>query len=210
MPPASDDEVLGEALVRRARATLDASVRGRSIGELEAELRREELPEAFRAPRGVFVTLKHHPSGDLRGCIGYPLPVLPLPRALLRATVAASREDPRFPPVRPGELDRLVVEVSALTVPEPLPGPPERRASEVVVGRHGLVVEEGGEQGLLLPQVAPEQGWSAREFLEGTCEKAGLDRDAWRRPSATVLRFTARVFAERTPRGAVERIAEVP
>ena len=61
------------------------------------------------------------------------------------------------------------------------------------VGEHGLVVEEGGRRGLLLPQVATEWGWTAEQFLRQTCVKAGLPPDAWRR-GARLFRFEAEVF----------------
>jgi uncharacterized protein len=165
------------------------------------------LPSEFEEKRGAFVTLKRHPSGDLRGCIGYPLPILPLRLAVARAAVAAATEDPRFPPVASEELPWLTVEVSVLTVPEPVPGSrPADRLAEVTVGRDGLIVEGYGTSGLLLPQVGPEQGWDARELLEGTCEKAGLPPDAWRDPRVRVLRFRADVFAEASPRGEVVQV----
>jgi len=66
---------------------------------------------------------------------------------------------------------------------------------KIEVGRHGLLVSEGHRRGLLLPQVALQWGWDARQFLEQTCLKAGLEKDAWRR-GAQVEAFTAVVFGE--------------
>ncbi|HXW66761.1 MAG TPA: TIGR00296 family protein [Thermoplasmata archaeon] len=174
---------------------------GRRIGD--------RVPPTFREPRGAFVTLKRHPSGELRGCIGYPLPVLPLAAAIGQAAVAAATEDPRFSPVRADELDRLTLEVSVLSVPVPVRGrTPAEIVAAIRVGRDGLIVEGDGTSGLLLPQVAAEMGWSAEELLDGTCEKAGLDPGAWRRPGPLVRSFEAEIFAERTPAGAVERVGE--
>ena len=176
-----------------------------------APFRREPLPGVFDGPRGVFVTLQRFPDEALRGCIGYPLPDLPLRVALPRAAVAAAVEDPRFRPVRPAELPRLVVEVSVLTVPVRIEVPrPEDRVHEVEVGRDGLIVEGFGRSGLLLPQVAPEQGWSAEELLDGTCEKAGLPPAAWRNPAVSVRRFEAEVFRERVPGGEPQEIPSGP
>lgn len=164
--------------------------------------RRAVLPPVFDEPRGVFVTLKRVPSDALRGCIGYPLPVLPLRAGLPRAAVAAATEDPRFVPVRASELPRLAIEVSVLTVPVPVRA---ARASDLVaavkVGRDGLLVERDGASGLLLPQVAVEEGWSAEELLDGTCAKAGLPAGAWRDPRVTVRRFEAEVVREPSPGG---------
>ena len=156
----------------------------------------------FAEPRGVFVTLREYPSDRLRGCIGYVLPVFPLGHALERAAASAALDDPRFRPIRADELSALTVEVSVLTVPEPIPGgDPDAIAAAVRVGRDGLIVESSRRSGLLLPQVAPEQGWSAEEFLAGTCEKAGLPPTAWRSPGVVIRRFQAEVFREGSPEG---------
>ncbi len=187
-----------------ARESLEA---GLASGVRRAPAPRPQLPPEFEEKRGAFVTLKRHPSGDLRGCIGYPLPTLPLRLAVAQAALAAATEDPRFRPVVSAELPRLTVEVSVLTVPEAIPGDrPSDRIAAVRVGRDGLIVEGYGTSGLLLPQVAPEQGWTAEEFLEGTCEKAGLPPDAWRDPRVRVLRFGAEVYAETSPGGPVVRV----
>ncbi|HTW55258.1 MAG TPA: TIGR00296 family protein [Thermoplasmata archaeon] len=191
----------GTTAVRRARAAIAAAVGAPGpAGPVEP------TPAVFREPRGVFVTILRHPSGALRGCIGYPLPVLPLGDAVERAAVAAAIDDPRFRPVRAEELDRLVLDVSILTVPEPIAeNDPARRVAAVEVGRHGLIVEGRGTSGLLLPQVAVEQRWSAEEFLDGTCEKAGLPPGAWRLPGVRLERFEATIFRETAPNGPVVR-----
>lgn len=154
--------------------------------------------------RGVFVTLRRHPSGALRGCIGFPRPLHPLRRAIPEAAWSAANDDPRFPAVAVGELDRLTVEVSILTEPQRLPTAERRRFPEiVVVGRDGLIVEGFGTGGLLLPQVATEQGWDSRELLAGLCEKAGLPSDAWLSPEVRIYRFGAEIAQEQAPGGAV-------
>jgi AmmeMemoRadiSam system protein A len=105
--------------------------------------------------------------------------------------VAAATRDPRFPPLRPDEIDLIVIEVSVLGDRTPIRDP-----REIEVGVHGLAISCRGQRGLLLPQVASESGWSAEEFLGRVCGKAQLPVDAWRAPDATVERFTAQVFAE--------------
>jgi len=191
----------GVAAVRRARAIIAAAVGAPGAGGLAPP-----LPEGFDEPRGVFVTIRRHPSGALRGCIGYPLPRYPLGIAIDRAARSAALGDPRFPSLRPAELAAVTIEVSVLTVPERLAfATPEEAIRSVRVGRDGLIVEAPGASGLLLPQVAPEQGWSAEQLLEGTCEKAGLPPTAWRTPSVQIYRFEAEAFGETTPSGPVER-----
>ena len=214
----SNDE--GSAAVRHARASLELALgpppeRNLSFSTAFGGLTAAKvapppdtrLPPVFREPRGVFVTLRRHPGGALRGCIGFPLPVRPLGDAIHDAAVSAATEDPRFPPVRAADLRTLTVEVSVLTVPEPLRSRPEERVREVKVGRDGLIVDGYGTSGLLLPQVAPEQGWSPQELLEGTCEKAGLPPQCWRDPKVSVRRFEAEVFGEKSPGGPVAREA---
>lgn len=196
----------GREAVRLPRRVLEDALGRRSNADPVEEPGPGTLPSVFDQHRGAFVTLKRHPSGELRGCIGYPLPVLPLRSALARAAVAAAVEDPRFPPVDVLELPFLAIEVSVLTVPVPVRS---ARTGELLaairVGRDGLIVDGFGASGLLLPQVAREQGWSAEDFLDGTCEKAGLPAGAWRDPRVTVRRFEAEVFRERSPGGEVVR-----
>jgi uncharacterized protein len=199
----SDED--GTRAVRLARESLNASL-GPEARALPRELQSRELPPVFQEPRGVFVTLRRHPSGELRGCIGFPLPVHPLGRAIREAAVSAATEDPRFPAVRGAELPTLAVEVSVLTVPQSVRShEPAELIREIEVGRDGLLVDGFGTSGLLLPQVAPEQGWSSEELLEGTCEKAGLPPQAWRDPRVRIRRFEAEVFEEQYPAGPVVR-----
>jgi len=196
----------GVAAVRLARRAIEGAVGPHPDLTTDEAVDAERLPPVFDEPRGVFVTLKRYPGDALRGCIGYPLPVLPLRSALVRAAVSAAVEDYRFRPVRAADLGHLTVEVSVLTVPVPLRfTTPEEAVRAVTVGRDGLIVEGLGSSGLLLPQVAPEQGWTAEELLEGTCEKAGLPIRAWRDPRVKVRRFEAEIFREVQPRGEVVR-----
>jgi len=164
-------------------------------GVVEAELGMRECvapPQgrAWQTPLGVFVTLKTD-SGHLRGCIGYPMPVLPLGEAMARAARAAAFQDPRFSPVGAEEWKRISIEVSLLSGPVPL-----RDHTDLEVGRHGLMLRHPRGQGLLLPQVAVEQGWGPAEFLDQVCLKAGLTPGAWRDSGAVVEIFEARVVRE--------------
>jgi AmmeMemoRadiSam system protein A len=160
---------------------------------IEARVRREPAPApdrggALESSRGAFVTI--HCRGDLRGCLGRLDPDEPLAATVAHLAASVSDSDPRFEPIRPGELDDLDIEISVLT--------PEREVASIAdieVGRHGLIVEQGGRRGLLLPQVATEYGWDADAFVTHTCLKAGLPADAWRH-GARILVFEAQVFGE--------------
>ena len=193
----------GRIAVRLARDTLESHVRG-------AQHKPEHRPMGILAEnRGVFVTLNVLDRGvkELRGCIGYPEPIKPLREAIRDVTVYAS-EDPRFPfPVRPDELDRIVVEVSILTLPEEVRAPDRRDVpSKIRLGVDGLIVSNSFTSGLFLPQVATEQGWDQETFISEACGKAGLPFDSWLKPDTRIETFQAEVFAEQSPRGSVARV----
>lgn len=142
----------------------------------------------FKDERGVFVTL--HKNGDLRGCIGYPLPVKPLWEAVVDNAISSATEDPRFIPVNPEEFQDIDLEISVLTVPRKVGSP-----DEVVVGRDGIIISKGFMRGLLLPQVPVEQGWGREEYISYGCRKAGLPPDEWKR-GVEIETFQGIVFSE--------------
>jgi uncharacterized protein len=172
-----------QTLLRIAREAVTAAASRRPYAPSTEEA-------ALRRPAAVFVSL--HKEGELRGCIGMVEPTAPMDEAVAQMARAAACDDYRFDPVRAGEVDALQIEVSVLTPAEPV-----RDVNEIEIGIHGLIVEQGSNRGLLLPQVAPEWGWDCEEFLQHTCLKAGLPKDAWRK-GATVLCFSAEVFGEET------------
>lgn len=174
--------------VRLARDALTLYVEKKKI------LEPEKLPPVFDENRGVFVTL--HEDGALRGCIGYPQPVMPLGRAIVDSAINAGSRDPRFPGIRPGEQKRIELEVTILTKPEPYHESKKRLPELVRIGTDGLIVSKGPFSGLLLPQVAPEWGFDSLEFLSQTCVKAGLPPDAWLDEETEVQHFEAQIFAE--------------
>jgi AmmeMemoRadiSam system protein A len=139
-------------------------------------------------PRGVFTSLYLH--GQLRGCVGYVLPVSPVYRAVADTARAAAFEDMRFHPVTLSEARDLDIELSILSPPQPIS--PEA----VEIGRHGLLITMDGHRGLLLPQVPPEHNWDRTTFLDQTCRKAGLPPNAWQH-GATIEAFTAEIFGEK-------------
>ena len=150
----------------------------------------DETDGALGRRSGAFVSL--HRRGDLRGCIGYPDGDRPLGSVVAHCAVSAATGDPRFPAVRPDELDQCVIEISVLGPLSPVADP-----ADITVGRHGLIVEQGRRRGLLLPQVAVEYGWDRDTFLARTCGKAGLPADAWKQ-GASIVKFEAEVFDDAT------------
>ena len=162
------------------------------------------LGEIFEERQGVFVTLHTHPDHSLRGCIGIPLPVMPLKEAIIESAQSAAR-DPRFPPLKENEIDKVIIEVTILSKPELINvNQPEEHSSHIVVGRDGLIVEQGVCKGLLLPQVPIEQGWDKEEFLSNTCMKAGLTPDAWLDRTTKIFKFSGQIFSEVEPGGKIK------
>ena len=195
-PSYTDDE--GELAVRIARDTVDSAASGKQSKAFQ-------IPAKFNEKCGVFVTLNTWPKEELRGCIGYPQPIFPLAKALIKAAEGAT-EDPRFPPLRREELDGIVVEVSIMTPPELVQVKKTKDyPREIAVGVDGLIAAQGPYKGLLLPQVAVDWNWGVEEFLSQTCMKAGLMPDAWLEESTKIYRFQSEIFGEETPRGVVKR-----
>lgn len=185
----------GEMAVKLARKAIAGCLnKGKKITP-------ENLPPVFSEKRGVFVTLNTK-NKELRGCIGRPYPMLPLGEAIIASAINAAREDPRFYPVRPEELDDIVIEVTVLTVPRLIDAKPKDLPEKIVIGRHGLIVSSGMDSGLLLPQVAVEHCFDATEFLCQTCMKAGLLPDSWL-SGAKVYSFEGQIFEEIKPGGEV-------
>ena len=171
------------ALLRIARGAIVAEVGGGVPGAADPAT-------AFPEAAGAFVTIKLR--GELRGCLGTLTCQLGLEAEIARCAADAASQDPRFPRVTTEELADVSLEVSVLGLLEPI-DPLDENA--VTIGRHGLVVEQGRQRGLLLPQVAVEWGWTVDQFLRQTCLKAGLSHDAWRH-GARIYRFDAEVFGE--------------
>ncbi len=147
----------------------------------------EPPTEKLREELGAFVTLKL--GGHLRGCIGNVQGAGELFSTVWNMARSAAFQDPRFPPLNQGEFDAIDFEISILSPITTCPDP-----GKVKIGRHGLIMSQGGKTGLLLPQVPMEWKWDRETFLAQTCIKAGLPRTAWKEPDTTILWFEAVVF----------------
>ncbi|MBN2330245.1 MAG: TIGR00296 family protein [Candidatus Aenigmarchaeota archaeon] len=194
------DQYYGEILVNVARKVIEAWVKtGRRY-------RPRSCPAEFRQRRGVFTTLYTYPGKNLRGCIGYPEPIMPLIDALVESSVSACG-DPRFPSLTSNELSKVTVEVSVLTKPELIRvSDPSEYPSKIKLGEDGLIIEKGMSRGLLLPQVALEWEWNQEMFLGNLCVKASLSPNEWRLKGVKIYRFQSDIFAEELPSGPVKKI----
>ncbi len=165
---------------------------GRRVAAVVCGLRPEPLDEAIpdlagRPVLGAFVSLKR--AGQLRSCCGFLGNPVALGEAVAHAAVRAAKDDPRFPPIAPDELDQLDMDVWILWNLEPVPGRGADRVHGFQIGTHGLQIARGTSRGLLLPSVAVDHGLDAEGFLTQVCLKAHLPPDAWKDESTTLMRF---------------------
>jgi len=179
LPPDSQRRLLS-----LSRRTLSDFVRG-------VERRAEAISDPNLQPRdyGAFVSL--HKKQELRGCIGNCVPKEPLYQTVIEMTRAAASRDCRMAPVSEDELDDIRIDITVLS--------PLVRAHDPLslqVGKHGLYIALGGKRGVLLPQVATQYRWDMKTFLEQTCVKAGLGKNAWRGLDIEVSTFTALIMEE--------------
>lgn len=187
----------GKELVTSARKVVTAFL----VNKKKISLGKEFISK-YSFKSGIFVTL--NTKSGLRGCIGYPLPHKKLHEALEDASIAAATEDPRFSPVKFEELTEITFEVTILSTPEKIVvNDPIEYLKEIKVGRDGLIVKNGFNSGLLLPQVPVEYGWNEKEFLEYTCNKANLPKDYWKEKDTEILKFTGVIFKEVKPNGSI-------
>jgi AmmeMemoRadiSam system protein A len=144
--------------------------------------------EFLQQPAGAFVTL--YRRNRLRGCVGQLPGRDALAEVVAHCARSAALNDSRFEPVQAAELSDIEIEVSVLSALEDV------TLEAIEAGKHGLVVSQGRQRGVLLPQVATQFNWGSQRFLEETCVKAGLERDSWKDPATKVQAFTAEVFSE--------------
>ena len=177
------DDKQKELLLKIARETVGNSAAGSPLGDYDIE------DPVLNTECGAFVTI--HNKGNLRGCIGNITATTPLWMTVMNMAVEASTRDPRFPPITSGELRDIDIEISALS-----PLWKIEDINEIEVGKHGILIRKGFNQGLLLPQVATENGFDRISFLEHTCLKAGLSSNCYLDGNCEIQIFSATVFGE--------------
>lgn len=190
----------GIAAVRIARSVI--------VNEVTGKRAQYDVPSSFTVSAGVFVTIHTYPSMHLRGCIGYPEPVLPLIEALEHSARSACH-DPRFADLRKNELDSVVTEVTILTPPEEMIVKDRNDLLNMIkIGRDGVMLEYRGRRGVFLPQVPAEWGWDVKEYLENLCGKAGIGKDRWKEPDCRIYSFQGKQFTETSPNGSITEVSD--
>ena len=187
----------GKKTVKFAREVIESILKQDTI-------RSPTLEKFFDEKSGVFVTIHTFPSYTLRGCIGIPKPIMSLKNSITEASKSVIK-DPRFSPLLEDELDKIIIEVTILTKPTKIiVTKPEEYIKEIKIGRDGLIIENGFNSGLLLPQVPIEQGWDINEYLANICLKAGLPSDSWTDKETRIYKFFGQVFSEIKPNGEIK------
>lgn len=172
-------------LIEIARKTMEIYIKEGKIAEFK-----EEDPALLRV-QGAFVTL--HKGGELRGCIGNIIGQDPLYLTVRDMAIESATRDPRFTPVTAAELKDIKIEISVLSEPRAV-----TKLDEIKMGTHGVILKQGFNSAVYLPQVALETGWTRDEFLANLSHKAGLPPNSWKEKRTELLTFTAQVFEEET------------
>lgn len=176
-------------LLKLARSTL---IRATKDGSLESAP--ASLPASMTEKKGSFVTLTI--KGELRGCIGNIFPDMPLVQAVIHNARSAALEDSRFSPVTAEEVSTIEIEVSVLSIPQPLRfSTPEDLLHKLRPHKDGVVLNFGLRRSTFLPQVW-DQLPDPSDFLDHLSAKAGMARNAWREPGTSVMTYQVEAFKE--------------
>ena len=169
-------------LIRAARSRIEEHLAPETRSAPAVKTSRSSL----RVRCGAFVSL--YIKGKLRGCIGTFSENDPLFTTVQNMALSAATTDSRFSPVTGEELDDLKIEISVLSPKTQISGP-----EEIILGKHGIYIQQGMNRGTLLPQVAVNQNWNVEQFL-GNCAKykAGIGWNGWK--NADLYTYEAIVF----------------
>jgi uncharacterized protein len=185
----------GTELVRLARTSVESYIKNRKIINSTIKSNKKS---------GVFVTIYHlntmNSQKNLRGCIGYIIPLKNIYDSVIAAAINAATRDPRFSAISERELVEVIFEVSVLTKPSLIRvDNSDVSLNKIVIGRDGLLLESVYGSGLFLPQVPVEQRWNIRECLTNLCYKAGAPPDTWLLPESKLYMFHSIIFREKLP-----------
>ena len=172
-----------QVLLKLARDTIACKLKGESV----------DLPcdaPAYLYERGtVFVTLRI--DGKLRGCIGSIHTENSLIDSVIRHAGNAAFDDPRFSPLSPEEFRRITIEIACLSELRPI-----NTIQQFILGKHGIILKQGNNRAVFLPQVPIEHKWDKETTLENLALKAGLNKTAWCQQRTTFFVFETVSFCE--------------
>jgi AmmeMemoRadiSam system protein A len=175
------------------------------IARKAIETRKITEYKKFTEHAGVFVTLNTYPDDELRGCIGIIEPIYPLWEGVQRAAISAAYSDPRFMPMTIGDLDKVTVEISVLSVPEKIEAKTAEEKLKAVKKGDGIVLKYKARSSLFLPQVWEEVP-DKKEFLQQLSIKAGLMPYSWEDETAELSVFHVTAYKEEKPNGKIKEV----
>lgn len=168
----------GDILLSIARDSLEAYLRNLDSPKFQIE------DPVLTQKRAVFVTLRSK-TGELRGCIGRFEAQEPLYQAVQHMAIEAATLDSRFSPLVQSEMQGLSIEISILDEPVIV-----KSANDIRFGAHGVILTQGGNSGVFLPDVAKEFK-TKEDFLSELCsQKANLPQNCWLSPETQIKVFT--------------------
>ena len=177
-------------LLNLARQTIEDYFNKHQKPEIDVK----KIDPILAKPAATFVTLTK--NGELRGCIGSLIARKPLFQNIIDNSLLAAFADNRFPQVEESELDTIKIEISVLLESKPY----QYHNADILLkviqpNKHGIIIQNGFNQATFLPQVwgdLPDK----TQFLEALCQKANLDKNAWRDPSSEIFFYTVENFSE--------------
>ncbi len=195
-------EMEGEQMVRAARAAIELYLRS-------PNLNRRMLMDSlagFGTPNGVFVTVYHYPTMEIRGRMGIHGTGKQMGELVVDAAIGAAFMDPHVVPISLSESPHIVVEVEIVSEFEEIRSRGKGKLIKVKMGRDGLFISYGVKRGLLLPSFPQEQKINKTGFFEAACRSIGIQKDLWMQPKIKMSRFETQVFAEGEPDGRVKAV----
>lgn len=177
-------------LLDLARKSIDTAIRHEVFERLDFSV----IPPRLQAKGGCFVTLTR--QGELRGCIGTLEPYQSLVEDVREHAVAAALQDYRFPPVTMDELAEIQIEISVLSLPQPISYEQPLDLPKVIrPGIDGVVLRDGNRRATFLPQVW-HQLRDPCDFLDHLCKKMGAQPGLWRQRKLGVAVYQVFEFSE--------------
>ncbi len=177
-------------LLKLARQSIILAVGGKPLPDLDIG----SYSTVLQSDGASFVTLTE--GGELRGCIGTLEPYQTLVQDVCEHAVAAALHDYRFPPLQAYEIPLVKIEISRLTLPQPvryenpldLPG-------LLRPGIDGVTLRDGFHRATFLPQVW-EKIPKPYDFLGHLCQKMGAPSDLWQKKILSVSIYQVEEFRE--------------
>jgi len=180
-----------EYLLRIARRAIEKYFQDEGVFQIEED----ELPESLKEKKGVFVTLWK--DNKLRGCIGNLESQKPIYQSVIDNSLASALLDSRFTALKKDELNDIKIEISILSELKKIPNFTDYNSFLKYLNKYkpGLLIKKGTYQATFLPQVWEDLN-SAELFISHLCEKAGLQKDEWKKMDLEIYQYSAEVFKE--------------